>query len=172
MEVVEVFLLVTLFAIRVISLTLLYIIWSYLKKKSPVLQTLKDEMIKEVIWSSHPLNISLDLIFIGIGPIPKEVAYIILFTVNWAFAYFFMQVLIAVIVKYLIIFYGYYIELVNDEMVVKFSRIFCWIWALSTALWHSQNVDISKSTYFLALTTGVDQDLTEQGRECGPSCPR
>ena len=63
--------------------------------------------------------------------------------------------------KYLIIFYGHYIELVCDRTVVNLSRLFCFVWALFITLVESQRINLSKTLDFLALTTGKDQTLIE-----------
>ena len=64
MDVIKACLLVLLFISRVLSFISLLIIWTYLRKKSPAMQTLKDEMIKEVIQSSILMILSVDPIMI------------------------------------------------------------------------------------------------------------
>lgn len=93
-----------LFVIRGISFLTLYIIWSYLRNKAPAMQTLRDEMIKELIISIVPLMSIKDLLHVGISPIPKEFAIFISYTRLALAQYFFMQVLIVTLVRYLIIF--------------------------------------------------------------------
>ena len=64
MEVIKAYFLVLLFITRLISFSCLFIIWTYLRNKSPAMQTLKDEMIKEVIQSSIFMILSVDPIMI------------------------------------------------------------------------------------------------------------
>ena len=64
MDVAKAFALVILILIRVLSFSSLYIIWTYLRNKSPAMQTMKDEMMKEIIWSSVLLTTLVDLVWI------------------------------------------------------------------------------------------------------------
>ena len=64
MDVAKTFVLILLFLIRVFSFSSLYIIWTYLRNKSPAMQTLKDEMMTEIIWSSVLMTTSVDLVWI------------------------------------------------------------------------------------------------------------
>ena len=154
MEAIQVFFICLLFCIRFLSLSLFFMIWSYLRNKSLNMQTLKDEMIKEVIWSSLPMTIGNDLVCIGIGPIPKVMAIFIIYTRNVMAVYFFLQIFVAVMVKYGIIFYGSYIALIEDRAIVKFSRITCSVGAILFNVGHLvEAVDVTKTSNFLALTT-------------------
>ena len=136
-------------------------IWSYLRNKSLNMQTLKDEMIKEVIWSSLPMTIANDLVCIGIGPIPKDMAIFIIYTRKVMAAYFFLQIFVTVIVKYGIIFYGSYIALIEDGAIVIYSRITCSIGAILFNIGHLVEADLTKTSNFLALTTGMHQKFTD-----------
>ena len=64
MEAIKASLLFLLFVIRLFSFASFFIILTYLKNKSPAMQTLKDEMMKEVIWSSLSMTMSLDFVWI------------------------------------------------------------------------------------------------------------
>ena len=145
-----------LFVIRCISFLTLYIIWSYLKNKAPAMQTLRDEMIKELIISLIPLMISSDLLHIGISPIPKEFALLLSYTRVALAQYFFMQVLIVTLVRYLIIFHGPLIDSIEDQKVVNFSRLFCFIWVFKTCLYTVLSQDITKGPDFLEMTGEVE----------------
>ena len=125
------------------------------------MQTLKDEMIKEVIWSSLPMTIANDLVCIGIGPIPKDMAIFIIYTRKVMAAYFFLQIFVTVVVKYGIIFYGSYIALIEDRAIVKFSRITCSVGAILFNIGHLSEADVTKNSNFLALTTGMHQKWTD-----------
>ena len=102
---------------------------------------------------------------IRIVPLSKEIALLLLLIRIFTTVYFFTKVLTVVTVKYLIIFHGHYIELVNDKTVVKFSRLFCFIWSLTITLLDIQLIDRTKTADFLALTTGEDQKLNDSNRE-------
>ena len=104
MDTTKLCLLGLLFVIRGISFLMLYIFWSYLRNKAPAMQTLRDEMIKELIISLIPLMSIRDLLHFGISPISKEFALFISYTRLALAQYFFMQVLIVTLVRYLIIF--------------------------------------------------------------------
>ena len=141
-----------LFVIRGISFLMLYIIWSYLRNKPPAMQTLRDEMIKELIISLIPLMSIRDLLHFGFSPISKEFALFITYT-RLAFAqYFFMQVLIVTLIRYLIIFHGPVIDSIEDQKVVNFSRMFSTIWVFVTCLYSGLFQDFTKTHGFLAMT--------------------
>ena len=161
MEAIIISLLCLLYFIRFLSLALLFMIWSYLRSKSLAMQTLKDEMIKEVIWSSLPMTIANDLVCIGIGPIPKDMAIFIIYTRKVMAAYFFLQIFVTVMVKYGIIFYGSYIALIEDRAIVKYSRITCSVGAILFNVGHLVEEDVTKNSNFLALTTGMYQKFTD-----------
>ena len=124
------------------------------------MQTLKDEMIKEVIWSSLPMTIGNDLVCIGIGPIPKVMAIFIIYSRNVMAVYFFLQIFVAVMVKYGIIFYGSYISLIEDRAIVNYSRITCSVGAILFNVGHLVEADVTKNSNFLALITGTHQKFT------------
>ena len=141
-----------LFAIRSISFLMFYIIWSYLRKKALAMQTLRDEMIKELIISLIPLTLSTDLLNIDIGPISKEFALFLTYTRVALAQYFFMQVLIVTLIRYLIIFHGPVIDSIEDQKVVNFSRMFSTIWVFVTCLYSGLFQDFTKTHGFLAMT--------------------
>ena len=136
-------------------------IWSYLKNKSLNMQTLKDEMIKEVIWSSLPMTIANDFVCIGIGPIPEDIATFVIYTRKIMAAYFFLQIFVTVMVKYGIIFYGSYIALIEDRAIVNYSRITCSVGAILFNVGHLVEADVTKNSNFLALITGTHQKFTD-----------
>ena len=141
-----------LFVIRSISFLLLYIIWSYFRKKALAMQTLRDEMIKELIISLIPLTLLSDLLYIDIGPIPKEFALFLIHTRVALGQYFFIQVLIVTLIRYLIVFHGPLIDSIEDQTVVNFSRMFSTIWVFVTCLYTGLFQDFTKNPDFLAVT--------------------
>ena len=141
-----------LFVIRSISFLMLYIIWSYLRNKALAMQTLRDEMIKELIISLIPLTLSSDLLYIDICPISKEFALFLIYTRVALAQYFFMQVLIVTLIRYLIIFHGPLIDSIEDQTVVNFSRLFSTIWVFVTCLYSGLFQDFTKTHDFLAMT--------------------
>ena len=147
-----------LFVIRSISFLMLYIIWSYLRNKALAMQTLRDEMIKELIISLIPLMLLSDLLHIGISPIPKEFALLVALLVALA-QYFFMQVLIVTLVRYLIIFHGPYIDSIEDQIVVNFFRIVSIVWVFLTCLYTGFFQDLTKGPDFLALTGMLSENV-------------
>ena len=152
MDTTKLSLLGLLFVIRCISFLMLYIIWSYLRNKAPAMQTLRDEMMKELIISLIPLMSIRDLLHFGFSPISKEFALFISYT-RLAFAqYFFMQVLIVTLVRYLIIFHGPLIDSIEDQIVVNFARLFSFIWVFNTCLYTVLSEDITKYPDFLEMT--------------------
>ena len=148
-----------LFVIRSISFLMLYIIWSYLRNKVLAMQTLRDEMIKELIISLIPLTLSSDLLYSDIGPVPKEFALFLMYTRVALAQYFFMQVLIVTLVRYLIIFYGPYIDSIEDQIVVNFFRIVSIIWVFLTCLYIGFAQDLTKGPDFLALTGKLSENV-------------
>ena len=152
MDTTKLSLLGLLFVIRGISFLMLYIIWSYLRNKAPAMQTLRDEMIKELIISLIPLMSVRDLLHLGISPISKELALFTSYT-RLAFAqYFFIQVLIVTLVRYLIIFHGPLIDSIEDQIIVNLSRLFSFVWVFNTCLYTVLSEDITKYPDFLEMT--------------------
>ena len=140
-----------------------FIIWRYLENKSPAMQTLKDEMVKEIIYAITLMSIITDvtMVCIGIGPIPIEIVTVIIYTRRAMAVYFFVQVLIAVIVKYLIIFHGRYLDLISDQTVVRWSRIICCIWAFWSIFYDMLTEDITESPILKAMLTGEDINMED-----------
>ena len=159
MDTAKLSLLGLLFVIRGLSFFVLYVIWSYLKNKAPAMQTLRDEMIKELIISLIPLMLSSDLLHIGISPIPKEFALLLSYTRVALAQYFFMQVLIVTLVRYLIIFHGPYIDSIEDQIVVNFFRIVSMVWVFLTCFYIVLSQDLTKGPDFLALTGKLSENV-------------
>ena len=148
-----------LFVIRSISFLMLYNIWSYLRKKVLAMQTLRDEMIKELIISLIPLTLSSDLLYSDIVPLPKEFALFLTYTRVALAQYFFMQVLIVTLVRYLIIFHGPYIDSIEDQIVVNFFRIVSMVWVFLTCFYIGLSQDLTKGPDFLALTGKLSENV-------------
>ena len=151
-----------LFVIRAISFLMLYIIWSYLRNKALAMQTLRDEMIKELIISLIPLTLSSDLLYSDIGsiyPMPKEFVLFLMYTRVALAQYFFMQVLIVTLVRYLIIFHGPYIDSIEDQIVVNFFRIVSMVWVFLTCFYIGLSQDLTKGPDFLALTGKLSENV-------------
>ena len=148
-----------LFVVRSISFLMLYIIWSYLRNKALAMQTLRDEMVKELIISLIPLTLSSDLLYSDIVPLPKEFALFLTYTRVALAQYFFMQVLIVTLVRYLIIFHGPYIDSIEDQIVVNFFRIVSIVWVFLTCLYISFSQDLTKGPDFLALTGKLSENV-------------
>ena len=118
-------------------------------------------MMKEVIWSSLPMTIANDLVCIGIGPIPVPIAIFIIYTRKVMAVYFFLQSFVTIMVKYAIIFYGSYIALIEDRVIVKFSRTTCSVGAILFNVGHLVEADVTKNSNFLALTSGMHKKFTD-----------
>ena len=99
------------------------------------------------------------IFLIRIGPLPESMAFLLLYIRFFATAYFATQVLIAVIVKYVIIFHGHLLEFVEDRVMVRISRICCIIWSLFVTCIQSALNNVSKSGDFLALTKSDHNDV-------------
>ena len=100
------------------------------------------------------MTVGNDLVCIGIGPIPKVMAIFIIYSRNVMAVYFFLQIFVAVMVKYGIIFYGSYIASIEDRAIVNVSRITCSVGAILFNVGHLvEAVDVTKTSNFLALTT-------------------
>ena len=145
-----------LIIIRSLSFLTIYIIWSYLRNKPLAMQTLRDEMIKELIISLIPLTLSSDLLYIDIDPIPKEFALFLKYARVALAQYFFMQVFIVTLIRYLIIFHGPLIDSIEDQMVVNFSRMFSIIWVFVTCLYSVFSHDLTKGPAFLPFVLVLD----------------
>ena len=138
--------------VRIVSFFVLYIIWSYLRNKLLAMQTLKDELIKELIMALVPLTLLSDLLYIDIGPLKREFAITIHFTRLAIAQYFFVLLLIISVVRYFIIFHGPHIDLIEDKTVVIISRTISLGWALVALILESLNQDLLKRPFFLRLT--------------------
>ena len=115
MDTEKILFLVILFLIKGMGLFLLYIIWSYLKSKTPAMETLMDEMIKELIMALILFTITIDFEYIVLEPVSKELSDVITFLKLGIRQYFLMQLLIVTIIRYLIIFHGPMIDLIIDR---------------------------------------------------------
>ena len=127
------------------------------------MQTLKDELIKDLIIVLVPLTLSSDLLYIDIGPIKKEYAIFIMYNRLLVSHYFFTQVLVVTVIRYLIIFHGPVIESIEDKKVVIFSRTISLCWSLLSLFYESfiEEEDLTKRPSVLILT-GENPNLTTE----------
>merc|ERR1712183_363632 len=90
---------------------------------------------------------------------PKEFALFLMYTRVALAQYFFMQVLIVTLVRYLIIFHGPYIDSIEDQIVVNFFRIVSIIWVFLTCFYIGLSQDLTKGPDFLALTGKLSENV-------------
>ena len=96
-----------------------------MKSKPMAMQTLMDEMVKEFIIALTLLIFATDLELVGFEPASKEMAFTIVLLKFVFGQYFFMQVLIVTVIRYLIIFHGPLIGLIIDRCCISmYSGIF------------------------------------------------
>ena len=118
MDTEKILFLAILILIKGMCLFLFYIIWSYLESKTPAMQTLMDQMIKELIMALTLVTFIVDINQVGLEPVSKEKAYVIMLLKLGICHIFLMQVLIVTIIRYLIIFHGPMIDLIIDRWCI------------------------------------------------------
>ena len=94
------------FGIKLISYPLLHTIWSYLSRKAPAMQTLKDKMIKDLIlWMVAQRTVGFFGAFFK-GNVPKFLAKYAIGTSLILTHGFLSQSLMTIFVTYLLVFNG------------------------------------------------------------------
>ena len=147
-------------SVRICGLTLSSIIWNYLSKKTPAMQTILDAMIKDLILVGHFCIFFGDCVYISCGfyPIPFYLAYFFTIATLIFCIYFIFQFFIAFIVQYLYVFHDYILSYLTDDDWIKRTRFFCQSMSLiltSIEIWQE---DHSKGMLFQGMVYGRDKE--------------
>ena len=109
-----------------------YLIWNYLNKKALGMQTILDQMVKDIIIINGMTFISSSLTMIKIVKTPYNhyVAITLLM-----FRYFFVlavfwQIFVTVVIRYLSVFYHSILNSVDEVKIIKISRLFVGLMSL------------------------------------------
>ena len=130
--------------IRLISLSAQRIIYSYIKRKSPGMKTVFDEMIQDLILGGIAASLTSDVAHCGFGPLNLNTAIFIVFVQRFTAQFWFMQIFITFLVRYLCIFHAEVINSVLDKAILAASRLCCFFWAFSTSVYDFTHHDFSK----------------------------
>ena len=130
--------------IRLISLTAQRIIYAYIKRKSPGMKTVFDEITQDLIIGGIAASLTSDLAHCGFGPLNVNTAVFIVFVQRFTAQFWFMQIFITFLVRYLCIFHPEVINSVLDKAILASSRLCCFFWAFSTSVYDFTHHDFSK----------------------------
>ena len=116
---------------NLIASAILVLIWKYLKNKPLEMQTLFDSMIKDYILIVFANFISSNLIFIKFkDEYSHEIAMTLIKIQTCVAVAMFLQIFIALIIRYMSIFHQGYLNDFKDSVIVFISRIFVGISAV------------------------------------------
>ena len=116
---------------NLIASAILILIWKYLRNKPLGMQTLFDSMIKDYILIVFANFISSNLIFIKFkDEYSHEIAMTLIKIQTCVAVAMFLQIFIALIIRYMSIFHQGYLNDFKDSVIVFISRIFVGISAV------------------------------------------
>ena len=125
-----------LIIIRLLSFIFQGIIYVYLKRKSPGMKTVFDELVQELIIGATITSLSSDIVATcGYGPIPVQVAVLFWLTQRTSAQYWLMQIFVTFLVRYLCIFHATTVQTFQDNVILLVSRLLCTTWAFSTSIY-------------------------------------
>ena len=155
-----------LIIIRLLSFIFQGIIYVYLKRKSPGMKTVFDELVQELIIGATITSLSSDIVATcGYGPIPVQVAVLFWLTQRASAQYWLMQIFVTFLVRYLCIFHATAVQTFQDKVILLVSRLLCTTWAFSTSLYDYAYNDFEiykRITKFMANETDEEVEVHEQ----------
>ena len=97
MSTLRALLIIILVIIRLVSFIVTGIIYSYLKRKSPGMKTVFDDLVQELIIGAIITSLLADIVTCGVGPVPVQLA--VFFSGFWVVLclsaqYWFMQIFV------------------------------------------------------------------------------
>ena len=135
---------------RITSLIFLVIIYKYLNRKTPVMKTIFDFMIQDLIVSGLACGTFTDFASTGFGPLgPISISSAILIVMFQLLAvhYWFMQIFFTFLARYLCIFHFHLIDNVEDNLIVFFTRSTCLTWAIFSVIYETYREDFLTNDY-------------------------
>ena len=155
-----------LIIIRLLSFIFQGIIYVYLKRKSPGMKTVFDELVQELIIGATITSLSSDIVATcGYGPIPVQVAVLFWLTQRASAQYWLMQIFVTFLVRYLCIFHATAVQTFQDKVILLVSRLLCTTWAFSTSIYDYAYNDFeiyNRITKFMANETDEEVEVHEQ----------
>ena len=155
-----------LIIIRLLSFTFQGIIYVYLKRKSPGMKTVFDELVQELIIGATITSLSSDIVATcGYGPVPVQVAVLFWLTQRASAQYWLMQIFVTFLVRYLCIFHATAVQTFQDKVILLVSRLLCTTWAFSTSIYDYAYNDFeiyNRITKFMANKTDEEVEVHEQ----------
>ena len=116
-------LLMLLLITRLLSLLVQGIIYQYLNRKSPGMKTALDNLVQDLILGGLATSLAADLCNSGLGPMRTEIALAIFYFQYLTAHFWFMQIFMTFLVRYLCIFHSTVINCINDEgKGIRFSN--------------------------------------------------
>ena len=155
-----------LIIIRLLSFTFQGIIYVYLKRKSPGMKTVFDELVQELIIGATITSLSSDIVATcGYGPVPVQVAVLFWLIQRASAQYWLMQIFVTFLVRYLCIFHATAVQTFQDKVILLVSRLLCTTWAFSTSIYDYAYNDFeiyNRITKFMANETDEEVEVHEQ----------
>ena len=155
-----------LIIIRLLSFIFQGIIYVYLKRKSPGMKTVFDELVQELIIGATITSLSSDIVATcGYGPVPVQVAVLFWLTQRASAQYWLMQIFVTFLVRYLCIFHATAVQTFQDKVILLVSRLLCTTWAFSTSIYDYAYNDFeiyNRITKFMANETDEEVEVHEQ----------
>ena len=155
-----------LIIIRLLSFIFQGIIYVYLKRKSPGMKTVFDELVQELIIGATITSLSSDIVATcGYGPVPVQVAVLFWLTQRASAQYWLMQIFVTFFVRYLCIFHATTVQTFQDNVILLVSRLLCTTWTFSTSLYDYAYNDFEiykRITKFMANETDEEVEVHEQ----------
>ena len=163
MSILRALLIIILVIIRLVSFIVTGIIYSYLKRKSPGMKTVLDELVQELIIGAIITSLLADIVTCGVGPVPVQLA--VFFSGFWVVLclsaqYWFMQIFVTFLVRYLYIFHATTINVFSDHVILVGSRLICITWMCLTCLYDYINKDLENTRlvmYINFMTNGPNE---------------
>ena len=159
MNTLRTLLVVILIIIRLISFLLQGVIYVYLKRKSPGMKTVFDELVQELIIGATITSLSADIVTCGVGPVPVQVAVLFWFVQRASAQYWFMQIFVTFLVRYLCIFHATTIDLFLDRAILVGCRLVCMTWGFSSSLYDYINNDFENIRLVKFMTNETDEEV-------------
>ena len=165
MSTLRALLIIILVIIRLVSFIVTGIIYSYLKRKSPGMKTVFDDLVQELIIGAIITSLLADIVTCGVGPVPVQVAVLFWFVQRASAQYWFMQIFVTFLVRYLCIFHATAVQTFQDKVILLVSRLLCTTWAFSTSIYDYAYNDFeiyNRITKFMANKTDEEVEVHEQ----------
>ena len=162
MEVVRYILIFLLLQTRLVSFILLTIIFKYLQKKTPVMHTIFDDMIQDLILGGIACGSVTDFATIGFGPWPISIAIFVVCCQLVTVQFWFMQIFATFLIRYLYIFHFNLMNIFKDEIIHLVSRSFCLFWAVYSLIYELMTENFYHNDYVQNMAYDNQESLEEE----------